>query len=128
MKQPKIELKMDGKKVPVKDLTIKVYKNGGFAIRKAGEVPVIAFEGKPSTDGVSFKDANTAVIRLDGKQVAVVKRPKTEAQSDWGRAGIFRNAINSKLWSFLEGKKEEKEASEGWAHRLRNDNIPPVKA
>jgi hypothetical protein len=77
---------------------------------------------------VFFKDANTATIRLDGKQVAVVKRPTTEATSDWGRAGIFRNAINSKLWSLLEGKKADKEASEGWALRLRNDNIPPVKA
>lgn len=123
---PKVELKLDGKKVPVKDLTIKVYKNGGFNIHKKGEAPVIEFVAKPTTDGVSFKDANTAVIRLGGKQVATVKRPTTKATSDWGRAGIFRSAINSKLWSLLEGKKEEKEASEEWGYRMNNSLIPPV--
>lgn len=134
----KVEVYLDGRKLPSKGLKLKVLHNGGAVVGipkaalkgEAGKTTKKATKSKASklADGVRF-ESGKAIVRFGGEDIQTIDQPKADPKlSEWQNQKAFRKAVNSYLWSIAEGDDREKKlASPQWAIHVpvaETANIP----
>lgn len=122
MSQPKVEVLVAGKPV---EHSLRVFKNGGANIHleagaldaKTSKTTAKATETAKVVDGVRF-DGTDAIIRISGKDVATIARPKVPKSQKPMKQ--WKTAINSNLWNDQGGKDDAKV----WAYRVTYGDMP----